>query len=51
LDDRWREKLAEARSQFELNRNERTKAEYLRVLGIFTDLVLRDILPDESADG
>ena len=45
LDDRWSEKLRDAQARYQANRNEETKAEYLRVLRIFTALVLRDRTP------
>lgn len=45
LHDRWSENLGEAQACYQGNRNEETKAEYLRVLQIFTDLVLRDKAP------
>jgi hypothetical protein len=45
LHETWRAKLFEAELRYTLNRNAETKAEYLRVLKIFKDLVVYDIVP------
>ena len=45
LHKRWREMLAEAQRRYKENPNSETKAEYLRVLKQFADLVLRGKLP------
>ena len=41
----WRKRLAEAQRQYDANPTRTTRAEYRRVLAIFTDLVCRDKLP------
>lgn len=45
LHETWRKKLFEAELRYTRNRNAETKAEYLRVLKIFKDLVLYGIVP------
>jgi hypothetical protein len=45
LDETWRAKLFEAEFRYAQDRNNETKAEYLRLLRTFKDLVLYDILP------
>jgi hypothetical protein len=45
LHETWRKKLFEAELRYTQNRNAETKAEYLRVLKIFKDLVLYGIMP------
>ncbi|SRR5260370_28425398 len=45
LHETWRAKLFEAESRYTQTRNNETKAEYLRVLKIFKDFVLYDIVP------
>jgi hypothetical protein len=47
LHDTWRAKLAEAQFRMKQDRNPETKAEYLRVLRIFKDLVMYGKLPGE----
>lgn len=44
----WREKLADAQRRYRENPNPETKAEYVRVLKAFADLVLRYKLPDQK---
>jgi len=39
--DLWRERLAEVRRHYDENRNPETHTEFLRVLRIFSDLVVR----------
>ena len=45
LHETWRAKLFEAELRYAQDRNNETKAEYLRLLRTFKDLVLYDILP------
>jgi hypothetical protein len=45
LRETWRAKLFEAELRYTQSRNAETKAEYMRVLRIFKDLVVYDILP------
>ena len=45
LHETWRAKLFEAEFRYAQDRNDETKAEYLRMLRTFKDLVLYDILP------
>jgi hypothetical protein len=47
LHDPWREKLKEAQLRYTAARNEENRAEYLRVLKAFSDLVLRSKIPEE----
>jgi hypothetical protein len=47
LHETWRAKLAEAHCRMEQDRKLETKAEYLRVLRIFKDLVMYGRLPGE----
>ena len=51
LHDRWRDKLGVAQARYAAERTEASRMEYLRVLRTFTALVIRNELPDESADG
>jgi len=43
----WREKLENARRLYVEDQNERTRADYLRVLTKFADLVLRGQRPED----
>jgi len=45
LHELWRDKLTEAQRRYAESRNEDTRTEYLRVLKIFSDLVIRDKAP------
>ena len=45
LHDEWRSKLSEAERHFKEHPNDETKAEYMRILKIFKDLVMHGILP------
>ena len=45
LHETWRVKLFEAECRYTQDRNDKTKAEYLRVLRIFKDLVVYGIVP------
>jgi hypothetical protein len=47
LHNPWRWKLEEAEWRYRDAKNEETRAEYLRMLRIFSDLVLRYKLPEE----
>ena len=47
LHENWRTKVVEAQLRMKQDRNLETKAEYLRVLRIFKDLVLYGKLPGE----
>ena len=47
LHETWRGKLAYAQLRMKQDRNPETKAEYLRVLRIFKDLVMYGKLPGE----
>jgi hypothetical protein len=51
LHERWRDNLAVAQARYTADKNETNGTEYLKVLRTFTGLVLRNELPDESADG
>jgi hypothetical protein len=42
----WREKLKEAEARYTENRDEDNRAEYRRVLKVFTRLVVHDEQPD-----
>ena len=46
LHDRWREKLAGAQSRYVEDRNIENREAYLRTLKAFTNLVIRDQIPD-----
>lgn len=46
----WRERLAEATTRYLENRTPQTRADYLRVLKVFADLVNHDKIPVESLD-
>ena len=41
----WRAEVLEAEQRYKQNRNEKTKAEYRRVLKIFSKIVIQDGLP------
>jgi hypothetical protein len=43
----WRLKLAEAESRYTNNRNRENRTELIRVLGLFTGLVMRGLIPRE----
>jgi hypothetical protein len=45
LHETWRMKLFEAERRYTQDRNEKTKAEYLRILRTFKDLVVYGIVP------
>jgi hypothetical protein len=47
LHETWRARLVEAERRFSEDRNAETKAEYMRILKIFKDLVLYDIVPKD----
>ena len=47
LHETWRAKVIEAQFRMKQDRNLETKAEYLRVLRIFKDLVMYGKLPGE----
>ena len=47
IHERWRTRLLEAEMRMKQNRNAGTKAEYMRFLRIFEDLVMYRILPRE----
>jgi hypothetical protein len=46
--DVWRTRLLDAERRFTQNQNDESRMAYLRVLKIFTDLVLHGILPSEK---
>lgn len=48
LADAWRARLLEAEHRFTQSQNDESRLEYLRILKIFTDLVLYGILPREK---
>ena len=48
LHDAWRARLLEVEHLFTQNQNDESRAEYLRVLAIFKDLVVYGILPREE---
>jgi hypothetical protein len=43
-EDHWRTKVLEAQQQYEQNRNEETRADWLRVLKHFTVLVSHEVI-------
>jgi hypothetical protein len=45
LDDFWRRKVEDAQRRFSADRNVETCAEFRRLVGLFTELVLRGQLP------
>jgi hypothetical protein len=45
LHETWRARLFEAQSRYKQNRNRETKAEYMRVLTTFKDLVFYGFVP------
>ena len=45
IHETWRARLLEAQDRYAQNRNHETKAEYMRVLRAFKDLVMYGILP------
>jgi hypothetical protein len=47
LHETWRVKVFEAEFRMKQERNPKTKAEYMRVLRIFKDLVMHGKLPGE----
>ena len=47
LHARWRCKLEEARRRYSNDQTEETRAEYLKMLQVFTDLIIRGKLPSE----
>jgi hypothetical protein len=47
LHERWREKLTEAQRRYIEERDKVTKAEYLRILKAFSDLVVRGKVPPD----
>jgi hypothetical protein len=49
LDDYWRLKLAEAQRRYSADPTEETRAEFRRVLRLFADLVVRDVVPPIEA--
>jgi hypothetical protein len=46
--DAWRAMLLEAEHRFTENQNDESRAEYMRILRIFKDLVLHGIKPSEK---
>ena len=48
LRDAWRASLLEAEVRYKNNRNAETKAEYLRILETFKDLIMNGIMPGET---
>ena len=50
LHDAWRARLLDADHRFAENQNDENRAEYVRVLTIFKDLVVYGILPREDPD-
>jgi hypothetical protein len=48
LRDAWRARLLEAEHRFTQSQNDESRLEYLRILKIFSDLVLDGILPREN---
>jgi len=46
LHSEWRQKLGDARSRYAADRCEANREEYLRILKVFSDIVLRHELPD-----
>jgi len=47
LDNPWRQKVAAARLRYETDPSDKNRREYLRVLKIFADLVMRHEVPEE----
>ena len=47
LHEKWGSQLADARVRYEQERNEQARVEYLRMLQVFADLVLRNRIPEE----
>jgi predicted house-cleaning noncanonical NTP pyrophosphatase (MazG superfamily) len=45
LHEEWQAKLLEAEQRFQQDKNAETKAEYMRILRIFKDLVMYGIRP------
>ncbi len=45
LDDFWRRKVEDAQQRYSADPNAETRAEFRRLVGLFTDLVLRGQLP------
>lgn len=50
LAELWREKLAEAHTRYESERSAANRTEYLRVLRVFTDLIVRNEPPAEPKE-
>lgn len=48
LHEHWRERLVEAQSRYTENRNKENREEYLRMLKVFTNLVVRDEMPEDG---
>jgi hypothetical protein len=48
LHERWREKLAGAKSRYLENRTREDREEYLQTLKVFTNLVVRDQIPEDE---
>ena len=48
LVEAWRAKLIEAERRYQENRIGQNRAEYLRVLRLFTGLVIDGVIPRES---
>ena len=53
IHETWRVRLFEAQYRYAQNRNHETKAEYMRVLRAFKDLVMYGIVPrgDSAREG
>jgi hypothetical protein len=47
----WRTRLAVAQSRYDIDKSPESKREYLRILGLFTSLVMRGEIPPESPAG
>jgi hypothetical protein len=47
LQDRWRNRLADAQSQYSQHPTVQTKLEFVRLLEVFADLILRGKAPRE----
>jgi len=47
LHDPWRRRLEKAERRYGAAKNKESRAEYLRILRIFSDLVLRYKLPEQ----
>jgi len=47
LHERWRHKVADAQRRYSEDRSPENQREYVRVLRVFTDLILRNKIPED----